>query len=137
LNDYKINEYNKYKDLKKIKVEYVKIKKEMNENKKNKRKYIGLNKKLKKYHSDIRNMEKNLDIVKKTLISKEDNINMNYNYNLIDGLYLLEGHIIKKEETKKIKKKTKKEIKNEEKMIKENVFEQMEKEMGDLLTYLL
>ena len=80
-------------------------------------------------------MEKNLEIVKKTLINNENNINKNYNYNLINGLYLLEGHIIKRD-IKQIKK-SKKEIKEDNKIIKEYLFKEMNTQLNDMLKCLV
>lgn len=143
INDYKTNEYNKYQQLKDLKKQYVSIKKEISVNKTNKRVYITLNKKLKKTHNDIRSMEKNIRLIKETLINNSNNLNDNYTYVKKDGLFHLKEHTIKYNINEKIiisaeKKKEMKKVKlqNEKKMMKQamnDMVTDITNMMGDLL----
>lgn len=123
VNDYKINEYNKYQKLRVLKKEYIQLKNKVQNNKDNKRVYISLNKKLKKLHKDIRNMEINIRLIKETLINKSDNLNDNYTYNKKDGLFYLKEHTIKIKTSGKYKKTL-----EEKKLDKKNKI-QIEKQM--------
>lgn len=143
LNDYKTNEYTKYQKIRESKKEYVALKKEIEQNKNNKKRYITLNKKLKKLHKDIRNMEKNMKLIKDTLIDKSDNLNDNYTYVKEDGLFKLKEHmiVIKTEDKVKLtseeKKKVKKEKLQKEKIQKLELFETMTNEITNMMEDLL
>ena len=116
LNDYKMNEYNSYQKIVELKREYVQLKKQIEDNKGNKRKYITLSKKLKKLHKEIRNMEKNSKLIKQTLINKSENLNDNYTYVKVDGLFLLKEHTIVRNKTENGKKMTSEEKKEQKKL---------------------
>lgn len=143
LNDYKTNEYNKYQKIRESKKEYVALKKEIEQNKNNKKRYITLNKKLKKLHKEIRNMEKNMRLIKDTLIDKSENLNDNYTYDKVDGLFKLKEHmiVVKAEEKVKMtseeKKKLKKEKLQKEKIQTYELMESMTNQITDMMRDLL
>lgn len=144
LNDYKTNEYNSYQKIRESKKDYVSLKKEIENNKNNKRKYITLNKKLKKLHKEIRNMEKNMTLVKQTLIDCVDNLNDNYSYDKVDGLFKLREHMIKREGMKMKSKSTAQQKKEEKKMkakaekvLRQKATDEMVEQITDMLGNLL
>lgn len=144
LNDYKTNEYNKYQKIREMKKEYITLKKEIEQNKNNKKRYITLNKKLKKLHKEIRNMEKNMRLIKETLIDKSENLNDNYTYEKVDGLFKLKEHmIVVKSTDKKVKmtseekKRIKKEKLQKEKIRTFELMESMTNEITNMMSDLM
>ena len=95
-NKYKITESEKFKDLKTLKIKYLKIKKDIQNNKDNKRMFINLNRELKRVHSEIRTMEKTTEFVKKSLFNNVKNLNNNYIFNKTeDGIFQLNEYKLK------------------------------------------
>lgn len=144
VNDYKKNEYNKYQKLRDIKKEYLTIKKEIDNNKGDKRRYISLNKKLKKLHKEIRNMENNIRLIKETLINKSENLNDNYTYEKIDELFYLKEHTNKVnnmvEKIRKSLEEKKQDKKNKvlrEKQMRQKTIEDMTNQITCMLEDLL
>lgn len=138
INEYKTNEYTKYDNVKQLKKEYLKIKNDINNCKNDKRKYITLNKKLKKLHVDIKNTEKNMDVIKETLINDMDNLNINYSYENVNNLYLLKEHIIQQEvqKVKVDKKKLKKEKKDLEKHLRNKLIDEVSTDIKNMISSL-
>jgi hypothetical protein len=105
-NLFKISECSRLTELKKYKIKYIKIKKEMNINKNDQRKYLKLKQQLKKYHYKIKNEEKNIpDNLQDNLFNNKKNLNNNYEYILCDDTNIYQ---LKKIEHKPIIKNKKK-----------------------------
>ena len=143
-NNYKITETEKFSYVKTLKHKYFKIKKEIKDNKNNKRVYIRLNKELKKLHSQIREGEKSTKFIKDSLFNSFRNLNENYIFNKNDeGIYQLKEYEIKNfqnnkqvvtKEQKKINKKLK--IQKEKDDIKRTV-DNYKKDVANMLNNLL
>lgn len=139
INDYKTNEYNQFEKMREMKKEYVELKNKVNEKKGNKREYIKLNKSLKKLHKDIRNMEKNIRLIKETLINNSQNLNDNYTYQKVDGVFKLKEHIIvvkqqqKERKTAEEKKQIKKIKLENEKLMRNNMIESMTSQITNII----
>jgi len=138
INEYKINEFEKYQTLKNYKQEYIQLKKDISDNKNNKRKYIILNKKIRKLHNTIKDLNTDMKDVKDTLINNSNNINPNYSYEKINNLYNLNEKIIKKQVKKVNKKKLNRKEKNIiQKELKNKLFNDINQDITNLLSTLL
>jgi len=129
-NNYKITETEKFSQIKTLKQKYLKIKKNIKENKNNKRVYIKLNKELKKLHHEIRQKEKTTKFIKDSLFNNFKNLNDNYIFNKNDdGIYQLKEYEIKKSSNNK-KLLTKEEKRNNKKLKIQQERENMKKQIN-------
>ena len=142
-NKYKITESEKFKDLKTLKIKYMRIKKDIKINKNNKRMFINLNRELKGVHREIRTMEKTTEFIKDSLFNNVKNLNDNYIFNKTeDGIFQLNEYKLKcVVKTQKISKEQKLvNKKHKAKQQRENIKNQVNgcvSTVTDLLTDLL